>query len=174
MNFLRTLQKLGPLKLATLLFVLLALFILIVEKPGSQSTRKQEEAEPMLFPRLKLEAVTNVVIRQPDQPEITLRKTEGGWQMGEEAVAPQKAEDFITAIQNLKSTGLISRNPSKQSLFGVDSADAVRIQAWRNTKNLADFYVGKSAGLGTAYVRLEGSDEVVQAAPLLPEFNFAP
>ncbi|GEM_PF-4344036 len=163
MTFFRWIKHIGALKIAVALFSALALFILIVDKPGSTSREKIEASQPLLFPRLFLEEITNVVVTEPGHPDLTFRKAEAGWQKDEEA--------FLNAIINLKAAAIVSRNPGKQSLFGLDPAHAAHIRLWKNTKTLADFYVGESTELKSQFVRLEGSDEVFDSTPLLPPFS---
>lgn len=168
MTFFRWLKQVGPLKIAVALFCALALFILIVDKPGSASREKVEAGHPLLLPRLELDAITNVVIQDPGVPELTLHKTETGWQAGETPANPETVDLFLNGVFNLKVKALVSRNPDKQSLFGLDPAHATHIRLWKNTKILADFYVGQVTELKSQYVRIEGADDVFETIPLLP------
>ncbi|MFH1012451.1 MAG: hypothetical protein V1760_01765, partial [Candidatus Peregrinibacteria bacterium] len=90
MRLFHLLKKWGPLRIAAVMFGLLALFVLIVEKPGSSSIDKVRESYPLLFPRLDLVEVTHLRLTFPgDTPAIALRKSGEGW-LADEVLADQE------------------------------------------------------------------------------------
>lgn len=167
------LRKAGPLRIALALFVFLALFILIVEKPGGSSPAKKMESHPLFFPRLNLEEVTHAEISLPGQKDsLALRRGEKEWMAGEETADQKKVEAFLNAIYLLKKEALVSKNPEKQSIFQVDPAFSTHITLWSNSKELANFYVGRPASLRAQYIRLESNREVWESQPPFPPLTF--
>lgn len=164
-------KKSNPLRTALVVFFALLLFILIIEKPGSQSAQKLRESEPLLFPRLRLEAVTHVTLaRAAETPfKYELRRIEHGWIQGETPLNPLLMDEFLNSLHALTQEALVSNNPSKQALFQVDSASGLEVQLWKNSKPLTHFWIGKAYGPSGQYLRLEGQEEVFKTTPLIPD-----
>ena len=163
-------KKAGPLRIALVLFVLLALFILIVEKPGSASIDRKEGNQPLFFPRLDLEQVTHVEITLPtEKAPIELRRGAEGWMVNEKNANQEKMKTFLDAVYLLRKEALVSKNSEKQSFYEVDSLLGTHITLWSNSKERANFYLGDPPFARLVqYVRLEGDNEVWEAIPLVP------
>lgn len=164
-----TLKKSSPLSIAIGVLAVLILFVLIVEKPGSQSLQKIQEGQPLVFSRLHLESVTHVTLEPGGKAplKIEFRLSETGWMEGEKAMEGATMDRFLNAVHTIRKEALVSNNPSKQSLFQVDQASGIRVQIWKNSKLLADFWIGKQVGEKSQYLRLEGGNEVWQVTPLI-------
>ncbi len=158
-------------KLTVALFSFLVLFVLVVEKPGSTTPAKTMESRPLLFPRLRPEMVTHLIVTRPggEKPQAW-RKNAQGWVFEGDTALGESLEALLGAIHTLKAEALVSKNPSKQNLFGVDPVSGLRVELWKDSKPLVDFYVGKNAGPSTDYVRLENSNDVFEASPALSPF----
>lgn len=165
------LQKLGPLRLAAIVFGVLLLFILIVEKPGRLSEAKTREGEPLLFPRLDVTRVTHARLTFPDRSAVALRRAETGWLADESPADPERVEALLSVIQNLQIQGVVSKNPVHQASYGVDEEGGVQIRLWKDSRQLVNFYSGKKAELDGQYLRLDEKDTVLLVRPALPPLD---
>jgi hypothetical protein len=161
-------KKMGSLKLSLAAFIILLLFIVIVEKPGSHSMDKIVAAQPFIFPRLQINNVTHVTIllSESGNGTIEIRKENDQWIRNEKRVEPDIMIHFLDAIYDLRKGSTVSKNPARQSLYGVSENEGVRIQFWKNSRDLIDFYLGKETGVNQQYFRLVDENEVLQVEQL--------
>jgi len=166
---LSVLGKINPVKAAIFLSIFLFLFILIVERPGSFESN-QKKSERFLIPQMKVETVTKIDILVSGDEDIVFRKTDDVWAFGDEdsaLLSIDMVNEFLGKVYDLKEELVVSNNPEKQSLYAVDDRFGFHIVLWEGDSEVADFYVGKITGLNSQYLRLNGSNEVLQITPVL-------
>jgi hypothetical protein len=153
-------------KILVLSSTLLGLILLLVMGSlfSAQSVRTREAETPLIVGVSKIQA-QKVVITAQDS--LALVKDDLGWKLllnGETIPAAQgKVEDFIDNILKLKRFSVVSNDPQKHATFSVDEATASRVQvSAANGKTLIDIYLGKAAVGSGQYIRLAGTNEVIQ------------
>jgi len=148
------------------LSLFLFLFILIIERPGSDDANREKQ-QRFLIPSLKVEAVTKIELLKLNGKDYVFEKSNGAW-------SSRKIQEFLEKAFLLKEELVVSKNPDKQSLYAVDDAFGVRIVFYQDTKIVADFYAGKVTGLNSQYIRMSGSNDVLQATPILLDISDFP
>lgn len=168
MSFFRDLHsvylKLGPLKVAAIIFFALTLFILVIEQPGS-STYRAIRGQRFFIPEMRAETVTQIELLPANQDPFILKKEEGKWMLDEFPADSQTVQVLVDALQEIQEVALVSKNPEKQSVYDVTEGQGDRIKVWKGDKMIADFYVGESNGLDAEFIRRADSDEVVEGRP---------
>jgi hypothetical protein len=77
--------------------------------------------------------------------------------------AQNKVDDFMDNIFSLKRYAIVSNDDQKHATFSVDEFQAKRVRIFdAGGKSLIDLYFGKAASGSGQYVRLAGTDEVIQ------------
>lgn len=92
-------------------------------------------------------AVNQIIVKQPDKPQIVLEKTGDRWEvLGENdhrfEADSQAVKQALEQGQNLKIKSLATRNEDKFSRFQVDST-GTRVEFFKDAKKLAGLIVGK-------------------------------
>ncbi|PIZ72864.1 hypothetical protein COY07_02685 [Candidatus Peregrinibacteria bacterium CG_4_10_14_0_2_um_filter_43_11] len=171
-QFVDILKKIGALKIALIVFGVLVLFILIVEKPGSSSMDKIVQGQPLLFPRFSVEMITHITITPSEAsfPPIALRHVDEKWFVDDYVADAERVAGLLYTLENLKKESVVSNNPSRQLLFGADSVSGTSVQIWKNSKELIHFYAGKPTETESQYLRLDGDNEVLQVTPAMTPF----
>ncbi|MBN1799192.1 MAG: DUF4340 domain-containing protein [Spirochaetales bacterium] len=153
-------------KVLVLSSTLLGLIILLVMGSlfSAQSVRTREAETPLITGVSKIQAQKLVITAQDS---LSLVKGDLGWNLllnGEMIpTAQSKVEDFIDNILRLKRFAVVSSDPQKHASFAVDESTASRVQVFAaNGKTLIDIYLGKAAVGSGQYIRLAGTDEVIQ------------
>mgnify|MGYP002725555694 CR=1 FL=1 len=158
-------------KVLTVFFVLLV-FIIIIEQPGSDKSKKDKSAK-FFIPKLVIKEVQKIGIQKPNKKEIILEKKDGKWQVNDGRYLPansKKIEDFLKANHALKQIGLVSKNPNRMSVYSVDEKMGRKIRIWNNKKDkIADFFVGKITKDGQ-FLRHSNSNSVYETIPSLSAF----
>lgn len=169
------LKDLPPLKKASIIFGVLLLFIILVEQPGSASSKRKKSAK-YFVPKLVVEEASSVSITEPGAEEVTieLEKKEAGWLIANGRLFPadfDQVDSFLKQLHSLKEGDLVSRNPERKDLFGVNQQTGYRVEVWdMNERKVADFYAGKVMPGHKQYLRKEGSDEVIQVHQVLNSY----
>ncbi len=167
-------NKMSPLKKTLLIFVFLLIFILIVEQPGSDDSKRQKN-QRFLAPKLVIEEASKIRIYNPDTEEIILDKGDGEvWRVSNGRSFPasdNKIQDFLKTIHDFKQDEIISKNPDRLSVFGLDEASAIQVQVWNYKERLvADFFAGKTSEFNSQYFKKDKEDYVIQSSQNLNSF----
>ncbi|MFP4013433.1 MAG: DUF4340 domain-containing protein [Chitinispirillaceae bacterium] len=154
------------------LVLVIAIFI-VSEKLNS---KKPSERDLKLFPGLEENKISSVMVREGDKA-VKLEKKNGVWMVGkasedQDSSATEK-EAFYTAdsasvqvalekLVSMKKGDLISRNPEKQSEFGVDNSGGMLVEIWKGSDNsVGAVRIGeKGIEWNSNCVRLIGNDSV--------------
>lgn len=173
-------KAVGPLKFAFILFFTLILFIIIVEKPGSFE-KKHERGAKFFMPKLLKEDVARIEIfyADPKRLPVVLLNENHFWVNESDQrfpVDPTKMESLIEAFYLLKEETMVSRNPEKHELYGVNAEVAHRVQVWNfDGKVVGDFLLGKKIGLNSQYLRRSNERDVYQVNyDLTPLLDYSP
>ncbi|MBN1258253.1 DUF4340 domain-containing protein [Candidatus Peregrinibacteria bacterium] len=166
----RLIQKAGPLKVATILFAALAIFILVFEQPGNPQ-EKALRGQKYFIPLFNLETVSGLdLILSGEGPTVSLEKREGEWVIqngGTLPADPEAVAQLLEVLNDLKEGLIVSKNPEKHALYGVDPQKGVEVRVFAGEREIADFFTGSSEKLGKEYLRRNGSDIVIEAVPSL-------
>lgn len=159
-------KKMSPLKKAVTVLVILFIFIIVVEQPGSD-TSKRKKASSYFLPKLVMEQVQKISIASADY-SIELEETEDRWLIANGRSFPADfdlVDSFLKELHSLKQLDVASKNPERTALFGVDDETGHYVQIWNENEVLmADFYAGKTLPNGKQYVRKAESNEVYQVS----------
>jgi len=176
--YLEFVERVGPLKLAMAFFFALALFILVFEQPGDPMAKAQK-SQKYVLPQMILERVEGVdLILSGEGPTVSLRKTEEGWSVlknGEMFLANTEAVSKLLAVlSDLKEGLVVSKNPDKHEIFGVDSKKGVEIRVFQEGKEVGDIFAGMPETLNKQFVRKNKSDVVMEAIPAFQNLIIPP
>jgi hypothetical protein len=166
-------HKMSALKKVMIVFVALLIFIIVVEQPGNDSS-KRIKSERFFIPKMTIDQAAKIDIKNPDEANsAVLEKKDGKWRVvnGNSLPADEsKVGDFLKALLDLKEGDMVSKNKDRIGIFSVDEAKGahVMISDDRN-RNIADFYAGQSIAEGQ-YLRRADSYEVYLAMPSLASF----
>jgi hypothetical protein len=103
--------------------------------------------------------------------QSTFAKKDGKWRMVEPIDYPADAvalEDILGRLPDVKLSPALSSNPAKRGLFEVEGPTGLRLALYTaGDKPSLDAHVGKAGSrFDSFFVRLEGSDDVREAAGL--------
>lgn len=163
-------RRMSNVKKAFIVFVVLLLFIIIVEQPGSDSS-KMEKRERFVIPKIVMEEINEVEILRPGEEErVLLNNKEGKWRVtnGHSFFADtEKVDGLLKILHELKETEQVSDNPERSQVFGVDKETGNHMII-KNNKNkvIGDLYIGKRTGSGQ-YLRHADSKKVFKTTPNL-------
>ena len=164
-------REMSPLKKVLIVFVALLIFIIVVEQPGSDSSKRAKN-ERYFLPRLVADNVQKFEIKKPSTNAITLQKKDGKWKVtnGHDFPADEtKVSDFLKSMMNLKQGDLVSKNKEHIGIYLADESTGVHVQVWDSSKQVADFYAGQIIDDGQ-YLRDTDSDEVYKTIPSLDPY----
>lgn len=168
-EYLSTFGKINPIKAMIILFAFLAIFILIVEQPGTFES-KQKKGERFFVPQLKVEEIISIDIYGLSNGIVNFKKINNIWNLNDEdstLLNSELIEEFLGKIYTLKEELIVSNNSEKQSLYAVDDQFGLRIVLKDEYRDIVDFYTGKITGLDSQYIRKTKSDDVLQVTPIL-------
>lgn len=170
----RYFNKMSPIKKVLVIFIFLLIFILIVEQPGSDDSKRQKGAK-FLAPKLNTQEVSKIRIYNPNTEEIILeRQNQNEWRVSNGRFFPANSNqinDFLKMVHDFKQDEIISKNPDRLSVFGLDDNHAFQIQIWNHKNRLvADFYAGKTSGSNHQYFKKANEDYVIQSSQKLNFF----
>ncbi len=168
-EYLSVLGKINPIKAMIILFMILSLFILVFEQPGSFES-KQKKGQRFFVSQLKVEEIVDIDIYGLSDEVVNLKKSNNIWKLNNENLVllnTEFIEEFLGKIYSLKEELIVSNNPEKQSLYAVNDKFGLRIVLRDQDKDVVDFYVGKITGLDSQYVRDTKSNNVLQITPIL-------
>ncbi len=159
-------EEANTLKVSAITFAVLALFVLVFEQPGSDLS-KAEKGAKYFFPKLVVEDVLRAEIDPPGAEDINVFiREDSGWVLENDLrfpVDPEKIDRFFDTLFELKEEATVSKNPEKQTGYGVTEENATRIRMWDHmNREVVSLLIGKTAGLSSHYVRHADSNEVVQ------------
>lgn len=160
-------RKMSPLKKALIAFVFLIIFIIIVEQPGSYESKK-EKSSRFFIPKLVIEEVQEVRISNSlyQGVQVILKKESGQWRVanGRSFPADQDiVEDFLMLLHGLKELEMVSKNPDRTALFGVDELTGTHVEIIDERQRLVStFYAGKTPLPTRQFLRKSDSSEVLK------------
>jgi hypothetical protein len=160
--------------LVAVALLLLAGTYLVLQRPGE---RNVTGASGDLLVQYDSAAVDRMIISQPSGT-VSLERDGGAWFVNGDrrfAADPALIATAIGRGKGIALKSLISSNPSKQSLFQVDSSGAL-VRVFERGEERAVFRIGKAGPSFTeTYVRLESSNDVYLADGLFTyEFTRKP
>jgi hypothetical protein len=112
--------------------------------------------------------------------EIKLVRTPAGWQLSTGSLSvhpvPGSAEALLSALVNVPTARLVSRNRDRWDNYKVGDTTGTRVVVYKGKQPIADYLIGNGAlaeggpaaengriGASTAYIRSNGHDEVYAA-----------
>jgi hypothetical protein len=166
-------RKMSALKKVLIVFTALLIFIIVVEQPGSDASKKRKN-EKFFIPKMAVEQIGKIDIKRANvENPVMLEKKDDQWKVanGHSLPADQgKVGDFLQALLNLKQGALVSKNKDRISIFSVDEAKGIRVRIWDDkNRSVADFYAGETIPDGQ-YLRRADSNDVYQTMPSLNAF----
>lgn len=167
------LRKMSPLKKVLIVFVILLIFIIVVEQPGSDTSRDRKGAK-FFMPKMAIEEVQKISIQNPAKEKpVLLEKKDSQWRVTNGHLFPvdtTKLDDFLKALFNLEQGSLVSKNKDRTAIFSVDEKTGIHVQIWDiKNQTVGDFYAGQTIPDGQ-YMRRSDSFEVYQTIPSLTKF----
>lgn len=160
-------RKNALLLVSLLVLVALAVFVKFVARPAAPSKNPFKDVEIAKVNRIVIKNILG---------SIDLQKTDDRWY----AVAPfrdmadsRALEEVLAALEKFRLGTMVSENAAKYAEFGLDEANATRVQVYVDAKPVLDVYIGNNAGgYNSGYLRIEGSTPVYIANGL-PNYPFA-
>jgi hypothetical protein len=161
-------EALGVVKLwRTLLFALVAVglgaYIWLVEKP-----RMDAEGEPDKLVKLDVAKAARIRLAYPDAPAIVLEKKDSNWRLTEPIAADADdgaVENLVQQVADVKAERRIPPSEAEDlANYGLDGdGKQARVAiALEDGTELPAIVIGNTTPVGyQAYVRVDGSDEVV-------------
>jgi len=144
-------------------FIVLVLVVLVSDNPFRG---KEEVAGPPLFPGFDSSAVAVVEVMTPGDT-TRMHKVGEIWRVETAADYPADAvavTEMLSRVRAFDRTEVASRNPEKRSIYQVDGSMVETRLVDADENVLAHVFIGKNGpDFSSAYVRAEGSDEVILA-----------
>lgn len=152
-------------RLLLLLLGLQGLLILFLDEPFSTGFYRnpgRDEAAAALFPNFDAEAAGSIVLHMGKDSLVLEREARGKdrWFVVREGKRYRadrfRVDALLSSLARLRRTDVISRNPRKASVYGLEGDEAVKVQVLDGEgRALARLVVGKSLGEGRGtYVKL--------------------
>ncbi len=166
-------KNMSTLKKVLIAFVVLLIFIILVEQPGTDDSKRRKSTK-FFIPKLVMEEVTKLYIDNPAFAKpVHLERIENKWRIanGHSFPADERLmQDFLKALFSLQQGAIVSKNPERMSIFSIDEVSGVRVRVWNHKENpIADFYAGDSIPKGQ-YLRRQDSYVVYQTIPTLKPY----
>lgn len=163
-------SKMSTLKKALIVFTALLIFIIVVEQPGSNES-KRKKSEKFFIPKMAIEQVQKIEIKNPKtEKSAVLEKQDNHWRVANGHSFPadeSKVSDFLNALLSLKQGNLVSKNKDRINIFSVDETKGIHVLMQDDkSRGLADFYAGQPISEGQ-YLRRNGSNDVYETIPSL-------
>lgn len=175
-HFQKTLQLIKGMTLVNktlIIFACLLVFILVVERPSSGSLSRSK-GDLLLFPQLTVEEAVKLEISNLAEPVkvLTLESQEGQWKVINGHSFPADRDRLgrlLSILENMTVGHVVSNNPSRMAIFGIDATTSPHIRVWgKRNRLVADFLVGKSDSENRPYLKRADSPDVTLASP---DFN---
>ena len=143
-------------------FIILLVFVYLLEGPLSERKQKEEKGGIALFPDFNKNKATKIAVKSTTQ-EVSLERKGKDWSISDTdgfTADPQLINDALDTVKNFNRENIASKNSGKQELFEVVSGKGVEITiSDSGQKMLAHFYIGKTGpDFFSVYLRKEGSD----------------
>ncbi|MBI5422050.1 DUF4340 domain-containing protein [Candidatus Peregrinibacteria bacterium] len=172
-HFQKTLQLIKGMTLVNktlIIFACLLVFILVVERPSTGSLSRSK-GDLLLFPQLTVAEASKLEISNLAEPVkvLTLENQDGQWKVVNGHSFPADRERlgrFLSILENMTSGQVVSNNPNRMAIFGIDAATSPHIRVWgKRNRLVADFLVGKSDSENRPYLKRSDSADVTMAPP---------
>lgn len=145
----------------TLMILLVALAVLVVLYLVINSARDVTYKPGALYD-IDTTKVDGIIITNQNDV-IKLRRVSGGWRLAEPIDYPAESRfvsDLMGKMGSLEIEALTTEDPSKDTLYGVDTSGAV-VTLLAGSDTLANFIVGKAAeNYRHTYCRRVGEDKI--------------
>ncbi|GEM_PF-5529325 len=132
--------------------------------------RKIHRPPPLLFPNFSQETIDRLEISQQDKKRVFV-KINGEWRE-ENATVSANQENFKEIFETVKSLNraeLVSQNPQKREIFGVDES-ALKVFMKAKETPVVHFYIGKRGqDFLSNFYRKESEDNVYLSQKLLDQ-----
>ena len=163
-------SKMSTLKKVLIVFVALLIFIIVVEQPGTDASKKIK-SQKFFIPAMAIEQLQKIEIKSPKQVQsVVLENSDNKWRVTSGHSFPadmSKVSDFLNALLSLKQGDLVSKNKERISIFSVDEVKGIHVLLWDSkNRGIADFYAGQPISEGQ-YLRRNGSYDVYETIPSL-------
>jgi hypothetical protein len=164
-------------KKTLVVFCCLLLFILVVERPGS-FTSKQLKGAKLLFPKLLASETVKVQFQNlPNATHSLILSKEGDqWNVVNGQSFPadhDRVDHFLSLLENMVGEQIASNNPDRLLVFGLDEKISPHVQVWGSRNRLvADLFVGTRNFEGKSYVKKAGANEAILVGQDLTPFLF--
>src|SRR5215471_8288553 len=142
---------------------LLALTVWQFNKRDAEDMRPPEVT--VKLPKVKKDDVTELTVTSPGKPAVTLKKTDGVWNVTAPIAAKAEKETIDTALSKLDeldALGVAATKPENYERLEVTDAKAVHVVAKQADKVLADLLIGTYLS-GNTMVREQGAVNVATA-----------
>ena len=165
-------KNMSTLKKVLIAFFVLLIFIIIVEQPGSDENKRKKHYK-FFVPKLIIEDVEKIQIKNINKINIVLEKNNGEWYLKDKTIVPgdkKKILSFLKNIHNLKEGELVSKNLDRISIYNVDKNNGAHVQIWDNKKHeVTNFFAGKYSDKGQ-FIRRSDSNRVFNSDTILMPF----
>jgi hypothetical protein len=149
-----------------ILAVLAIAAFFVLRQPGEQSADVSTGSPLVSYDSA---AVDKLEIRSANGT-VTLERVGGKWMLTSPVRYQADEAGIASAVgkgRDLKTTNLVSSNPTKQMTYAVDSTGTL-VNVSSNNNRLASFRIGKPSSSWTeTYVRQEGSNDVYSVEGML-------
>ncbi len=161
-------MKRNHILLIGLILILGVVAYLVLQRPGESSIQSSERALLIQYDSLAIDRME--VTSQFGQ--VVIEKKAGEWMISQPVSyrADRSAVmDAITKGASMRTSGIISSNPDKQTTYQVDST-APLVKMFEKGTVRASFRVGKpGSSFNETYVRLDESDDVYLVNEMLTQ-----
>jgi hypothetical protein len=125
-----------------LIFLLLLVAIVLSRKQLGNRERSFQAA----LVQCDTAAVSQFVIQAPGAPEFSITREDDRWILSDgtqsHAADPESVQKLLLAVQKIESQQIIAKDEQLWNLYGLDEAQATRIQIFQGRKLLHDFLSG--------------------------------
>ena len=134
------------------------------------------KSAPLLFPKLKTAEVNRIEITKAGETKVMLHSG-ADWKEETATISakPETVASALAAVTKLDRKDLVSQNPSKRQIFGLDEKEAMKITLKSDSQILAQFYIGKRAqDYLSNFIRKEGEDKIYLSHEALDQLFTTP
>lgn len=146
------------------IFVLLAIFVALFERPWSDSKISAEEKVKPALPLFDTTAVQKIELKKTSS-DVVLTKQDSSWFVSSKNNAPADAtaiEGILNSIPTLTDSTLSSQNPDKQDALGVTENSGLLVALYKtNDESILKLFIGnRGPTFDSWYFRVDGSNDV--------------
>ncbi|KKP38557.1 MAG: hypothetical protein UR28_C0015G0029 [Candidatus Peregrinibacteria bacterium GW2011_GWF2_33_10] len=142
----------------------LVLVIFLLADYGFSVFGGKISSQQNLFPTFAKDTVNKIVIYIPGKDLIEIDKNNNQWvlkNLNNYLADQDLMNNFLTSVQELKSSEVVSKNANNLKTYGLDDINAAHLKLSKNDSPLADIYIGKPGpSYNSQFVKLSGDNKV--------------